>query len=158
MTRSCHVAAKGLAVNLPGAKRLTVNVRHAVVRAEAAAVVRKTVPLVKQNPRSGLVVSRRATLDRSGNLRQPENRSRSVSSGQHVNLDRLQQEMKVIPVAVLDRHLSPQSFRTFQPGKKRSAVWQFERHLKSMRAERKAAVDATAVVHRVAETDSTNDA
>ena len=150
-TKNSRVAAKGLAVNLPEAKRRAANVRHAVVRAEA--VVRKTEHLEKQNQRSVLVVSHRATLDLRGSLRRPEKRSRSVSPGQPENLDRLLQGTKVIPVAVLDHQLSPLSFRTFQPGKKRSAVWQFGHHLKSTHAERKAAVDATAVALRVAETD-----
>ena len=155
-TKNCRVAAKELGVNLPGAKRHAANVRHAVAR--AVAVVRRTEHLVKQNQRSVLVVSHRATLDLRGNLKRLGIHSRSVSPGQHENLDRLLQGTKAILVADLDRQLSPLSFWTFQHGKKRSAVWQFERHLKSTRAERKAADDATAVALPVAETDAINDA
>ena len=157
-TKNCRAAAKVLAVNPPAAKRPAVNVRHAVVRAEAAGAVRKSEHLVKQNQRIGLVVSHRAILDRRGNLRRLGIRNQLASPGQHENRDRLPQMTKVIPVAVLDHQSSPLSFWTFQPGKKRLAVWRFELHLKSMHAERKAADDATAVAHHVAETDTTDDA
>ena len=175
--KSCRVAAKGLGLNRlglnrPATKRLAVSVHHAVVRDEAADVVRKTVNLVKQNQRNVRVVSQHGSrsqdenldhrgklrqhgrLDHHGNLRQLKILSHRGSPGQLENLDRLLQVTKVKTVVARGLHLSPLNFRTFRPGKKRSAVLQFERHLKSTHVELKLAVGATADAHHNAETDS----
>jgi hypothetical protein len=150
--RNCRAAVKDLAVNLPEVNRHAVNVRHGV--AEAGNVVPKIVHHVKPNLRIDLVVSKHAIRVLPGMLRRIEIRSRSASPGPHENLDRLLHETKAIPVAVLDRRLWRLSFRTFRPGKKRSAVWRFERRLKSTRAALKTVADATAVGLHVAETEA----
>ena len=176
----CRAAAKELAVSLLAPNLHAANALHAVVR--VAVVVRKNANPVNRNQRNGLVASQHATRDRRGNLSQlvtlnqrgrPAqlgilNRSgshdqlgsldRNVKPDQVESLDLPLQVTKLKHVAALGLHSSRLSFRTFRPGKKPSAAWHFERHLKNTHAELKAAVVATAVVARhVAKTDLAKD-
>ena len=154
MTRkNCRVAAKKPAVSLLETNLHAVNAPRAAVRVADEDVVRKIANLVTRNQRNGHVVRHRGTPDRRGNLSQLGILNRSASRDQLASLDRPLHVTKGKAVAGLVLQSSLLSFRTYQPGKKRSVAWHFERHLKSMRAGRKPAGGATAVALRVAKTD-----
>lgn len=164
----CRAAAKELAVSLLAPNLHAANALHAVVR--VAVVVRKNANPVNRNQRNGLVASQLVTLNqrgrpaqlgilnRSGSHDQLGSLDRNVKPDQVESLDLPLQVTKLKHVAALGLHSSRLSFRTFRPGKKPSAAWHFERHLKNTHAELKAAVVATAVVARhVAKTDLAKD-
>ena len=156
---NCRVAAKKPAVSLLETNLHAVNAPRAAVRVADEDVVRKIANLVTRNQRNGDVVRQRGTPDRRGKLSQLGNLSqlgilnRSASRDQLASLDRPLHVTKGKAVAGLVLQSSLLSFRTYQPGKKQSVAWHFERHLKSMPAGRKPAGGATAVALRVAKTD-----
>lgn len=154
-----RVAVKALAVNLLEPNLLAVNALRAAVRGAVADVVRKIANLVTLNQQNGHAVRQRGTPDLRANLSRPGILNRSASRDhlgsrdQLVSLDLPLPAMEGKAVAGLVLQSSLLSFRTSRPGKKQSGVWQFERHLKNMRAVRNPAVGATAVALHVARTD-----
>ena len=151
--KNCRVAAKKPAVSLLETNLHAVNAPRAAVRVADEDVVRKIANLVTRNQRNGHVVRQRGTPDPRGNLSQLGILNRSASRDQLASLDRPLHVTKGKAVAGLVLQSSLLSFRTYQPGKKQSVAWHFERHLKSMRAGRKPAGGATAGALRAARTD-----
>lgn len=148
-----RVAVKALAVNLLEPNLLAVNALRAAVRGAVADVVRKIANLVTLNQQNGHAVRQRGTPDLRANLSRPGILNRSASRDHLGSLDLPLPAMEGKAVAGLVLQSSLLSFRTSRPGKKQSGVWQFERHLKNMRAVRNPAVGATAVALHVARTD-----